>query len=94
MDKSEASFAARLLWGYVCREATIYLYPATGLERMTGKSCNGQIIGQPRKSNAEKCPKNVEKMFEYVQKLSGGAANIIFGHVLDNFYLFGQCFIW
>ena len=27
-DKSEAIFAARLLRGYFCREATIYLYRA------------------------------------------------------------------
>ena len=29
-DKSEAIFAARLSWGYFCREATIYLYRTTG----------------------------------------------------------------
>ena len=29
-DKSEAVFAARLSWGYFCREATIYLYRTTG----------------------------------------------------------------
>ena len=32
-DKSEAIFAARLLRGYFCREATICLYRATGHER-------------------------------------------------------------
>ena len=31
-DKSEAIFAATLLRGYFCREATIYLYRATGNE--------------------------------------------------------------
>ena len=30
-EKSEAIFAARLSWGYFCREATIYLYRTTGL---------------------------------------------------------------
>ena len=54
--------------------------------------CNGQIVGQPRKSEcrqnarkmSKKCPKNA-------QKLSGGAENTIFGHFLDNFWLFGRC---
>ena len=34
---------------------------------------------------SRKCPKNV-------QKLSGGTANTIFGHILDIFCLFGRCF--
>ena len=28
-----APFAGRLLWGYFCREATIYLYQTTGFAR-------------------------------------------------------------
>ena len=49
------------------------------------KGCNGQIVGQLRKSEClqnvrkcRKCPKNV-------QKLSRGAENTIFGHFLDIF---------
>ena len=43
-DKSEAISAARLSWGYFCREATIYLYRTTGkgrrLELILVKNCS------------------------------------------------------
>ena len=42
--------------------------------------------------NVDKMSKNVEKCPKNVQKLSGGAENTVFGHFLDNFRLFGQCF--
>ena len=49
----------------------------------------GKTLDSPEKGNVDKmskkCPKNV-------QKLSRGAENTIFGHVLDNFCLFGRCF--
>ena len=38
------------------------------------------------------CQKNVQKMSENVQKLSGGAENAIFGHFLDSFCLLGRHF--
>ena len=55
---------------------------------VTGKSLDSPEKGNVNKmseKNVEKCPKNV-------QKLPGGAENTIFGHVLDNFCLFGRCF--
>ena len=58
-----------------------------------GKGCNGQIVGQPRRRECPtKCPKIVRKSAKIVQKLSEGAENTIFGHVLNNFCLFGRCF--
>ena len=55
--------------------------------------CNGQSVGQLRKREyrqnvrkmSKKCLKNIPKLF-------GGAASKIFGHFLDNFWLFGRCF--
>ena len=45
----------------------------------------GKSLDSPAKGSVDKMSEKCRKNLENVEKLSGGAENTIFGHVLDNF---------